>query len=126
MANAPGSITPVRAATEIWETVVLLDVGASGAMTVKYGKGISSVAATATGKYTVTFTEVGSKLLDMQVSFHLAANAESYVARPTVDSFSASAKTAAFEVWEIDETQAQKEPASGSDCCIRVTWLKTV
>lgn len=128
--GAPGSLVPVRSYGEVWKTVVQLDVGASGAMTVKYGKGIVSVAATATGKYTVTFTpDVGAKLMDMDVKFHMAADSESLVARMTVDSFDNSTPTAPiakFEVWEIDETAAQVEPASGSDCFIECTWLKTV
>lgn len=120
------AVSPVRSTTEIYETIGLFDVGASGAMTIKYGKGFASVVETATGKYTITFTDVGSKLLNLEVQFHLAADSESVVPRTTVDSFDASAKTAKFEVWEIDETAAQVEPASGSDCFIRATWLKTV
>ena len=121
-----GLLSPKRSYTETFDVEALFDVGGSGAMTIKYGKGIVSCAKTATGKYTVTFSEVGPKLLDLQVSFHMAADSESLVPRPTVDSFSLSAKTAAFEVWEIDETAAQVEPASGSDCFIRATFLKTV
>lgn len=121
-----GMVSPVRNTTEIIEVSALFDVGASGACTLKYGKGIASVSETATGKYTVTFTDVGEKLLNMDAVFHLAADSETITTRPTVDSFDLSAKTAKFEVWEIDETAAQVEPASGSDLFIRATFLKTV
>lgn len=131
MSGPPGSLVPVRSHGEIWKTCVQLDVGSNGDMTVKYGKGIVSVADTATGKYTVTFTaDAGVKLLDMAVRFHQAADEESIVARMTVDSFdnttNPAAPTAKFEVWEIDETAAQVEPASGADCFIECTWLKTI
>lgn len=117
----PSDLNPVRNKGELWTMTCVFDVGASGAHALKYGKGMS-VAKSATGKYTVTFTDVDGILVDLEVRYHSAADAESLVPRCTVDSFSRSAKTAAFEVWEIDETAAQVEPASGTDCVIVATF----
>jgi hypothetical protein len=121
-----GAIGPVRASAEIVRVAAVFDVGSSGAHTVKYGKGIASVAKVNTGEYKVTFTEVWPILLDLYVNYHLATGVESLVAHYEVDTFDAAAKTATFKVNEIDETAALVEPASGSDCYIEATFLKTV
>ena len=129
--TAPGNASPIRCGTEVWKTIAVFDVGASGAMTLKYGKGVVSCAKTGTGAYTVTFTEdVGPVLLDMAVRFQTVAADETLCPHYVVDSFDKTtdpeAPTALFEVNEIDETEALVEPASGSDCYIECTWLKTV
>ena len=123
--GAPGPLAPVRSYGDTWEILCVFDIGASGAHTLKYGKGISSVTRNAAGKFVVNFTDVGAQMLSMDVQVKRAADAESLVCRETVDSFSRSAKTCAYECWEIDETAAQVDPASGDDVVIRATFLKT-
>lgn len=129
--SAPGNVAPIRAPMRIWKSCAVFDVGASGAMTKKYGQGFVSVAKTNTGEYTVTFTpDVGAVLLNMDVQFQTVADEETLQPHYIVDSFDKTtnplAPTALFEVNEIDETEALVEPASGSDCYIECTWLETV
>ncbi len=119
------ALSPVRAGTEVVKLIAVFDVGSNGDMTIKYGKGIASVADTATGKYTVTFTDPHPILLDMAVRIQSIADEEPLVCKYVVDSFDLAAKTATFEVNEIDETEALAEPVSGSDCYIEATFLKT-
>lgn len=120
-----GSLKPVRSNVEVHEVYAVFDIGASGAHTKVYGDGMS-VARTAAGKFTITFTEVGPVLLDLDVRVWRQADAESLVARPTDGGFSFTNKTATFETWEIDETQAQVDPANGDRTTIKAVFLKTV
>lgn len=119
-----GSLSPKRVNVETIETLCVFDIGAAGAHTKVYGSGIS-VARTAAGKYDVTFTEWGPVLVDFQVTVWRQTDAETLTARPTDGSFSNSAGTCKYEIWEIDETAAQVDPASGDRVTIRATFLKT-
>lgn len=123
--GAPSPLSPVLNYGDVWEITAVFDVGATGAHTLKYGKGIPTVTRSAQGKFVANFTDVGGQLLSLTVAVKQAADTESLVARETVDSFSRSAKTAAFEVWEIDETAQQVDPPSGSDVVITARWLRT-
>ncbi len=122
--GAPGNLSPARVNGDIWEVCCVFDIGASGAHTLKYGNGISGVTRSDTGKFVVNFTDVGSQLLSLDVKVKGAADAEVPIGRETVDTFSRSAKTVAFEVWDIDETAAQVDPASGTDVVITAKFLK--
>lgn len=129
MANAPGSLSPVSSYTEVWQTTVTFDVGATGAHTAKNGRGISSITRQGAGQFTVNFTDVGGALLDLDVKYKCAAATEPPVASEVVDSFTASASgggSAQFEVWEIDETAARVDPPNGSDCVVTARFLKTL
>lgn len=118
-----GALNPVRAGDEVIELIAVFDVGSSGDMTLKYGHGIASCADTATGKYTVTFTDPPPVLLSLLVTFKDDTGVDPLVAQEVVDTFSLADKKAYFEVSDMAGTLA--EPASGSDCVIRATFLKT-
>ncbi len=124
--GAPSALSPVRAYDEIWEVIGIYTIGASGAHTKQYGgKGIRSVTRDAEGQFTVLFTDVGSQLLDLKVTvWRTEGSGEGLVIAPKIDSFSRSAKTVEFEVWEIDETANNVDPASGDRVTIRATFLK--
>jgi hypothetical protein len=121
-----GSLKPQRSNQEVIDTIAVFDIGADGAHTRVHGGGMS-VARTAAGKYTITFTEWGPVLVDMTITVWRQTDAESLVARPTDGSFSATATSASakFEIWEIDESAAQVDPASGDRVTIRAVFLKT-
>lgn len=133
MAVAPGSLSPVSSYTEVWQTTVVFDVGATGAHTLKYPsttcRGISAITRQAAGQFTCVFTDVGGALLNMDVRYKCAAGTEPPVTQEVVDSFTALAPgggTALFEVWDIDETQVRIDPPTGCDAVVTVTWLKTL
>lgn len=128
------SVSVQRAFDEVITLFSRWDVGASGACTKAAncpGTGFASVTAGDAGKFTITFTRgipVGP-LVEARVNVWKVADAESVVARVTEDGFTAetdaAAATLTFEVWDIDETQAQVDPASGDTVTIACTFLKS-
>jgi hypothetical protein len=125
MPGPRGNQVPVRANAETFDVVAKFSIGASGAHTKTYGAGMS-VARTAAGKYTITFTEWGPVLLDMDIRHHATADAAGLVARPTKASFTKSATTATalYETWDL-ATPTRTEIPNGDEVTIRVTFLKT-
>lgn len=125
MAGPRGSLSPVRANADTHEVIAVFDIGASGAHTKAHGAGMS-VARSAAGKYTITFTEWGPVLIDLKVTHWAQADAAQLAVRPTEGSFSTSAAsaTAAYESWDLD-TPAQTDFPSGDRVTIRATFLKT-
>lgn len=126
MAGPKGSLIPQRSNVETFDVIAVFDIGASGAHTKAYGSGMS-VARTAAGKYTITFTEWGPVLIDLDVRHWAQVDAAPLAVRPSEGEFSASATsaTAKYESWDLD-TPAQTELPSGDRVTIRATFLKTV
>jgi len=120
----PGNLHPSLVMDDVWEVEGLYSV-ATGALTKVYGKGITSIAHPATGKYTLTFQDVGGTLLDLYCAVQRAAGDETLCARYTKGSFSRSAKTAAVEIYEIDETKALVDPADTDYVYFRARFLQT-
>ncbi len=102
-------------------------VGASGAHTIAAGgKGIASVARTAAGKYTMTFTEVPFGPIVHASATHWAQiDAEPLRIDPKEGGYSSTAKTLLWESWVVDETAAQTEVPSGDEVSYSVTFLKS-
>jgi hypothetical protein len=125
MPGPRGNQIPVRANAETFDVVGVFDIGAAGAHTKVYGAGMS-VARTAAGKYTITFTEWGPVLLDLDVRHWPQADAAPLVPRPSDGGFtkSATTATATYETWDLD-TPAQTELPNGDRVTIRATFLKT-
>lgn len=65
------------------------------------GKGVVSVAHTATGKYTVTFQDVGGRLLELSAVVQQATGVAPMVGTYVTGTFSQSAKTAHLEIWDL-------------------------
>lgn len=129
MAVSSGALSPVRSYTEVWETTVVFDIGAAGAHTVKYGRGISSVTRQAAGQFTVNFTDVGGALLDLEVRYQSVAAGVPVIGKLVVDSFVASPNgggSALFEVFSVTTTPVRVDPASGSDGVITARFLKSL
>ncbi len=101
-------------------------VGAAGAHTKVWGPGITSVARTAAGKYTMTFTEVPfGPIISASGQHWPQVDAEPLVVAPSEGGYTASAKTLLFESWVIDETAAQTEIPSGDEVSYTVVFAKT-
>lgn len=129
MAVAPGAVSNVNSYTEIWETVVAFDVGATGAHTLKLGRGISGITRSAAGQFQVTFTDVGGYLLDLDISYESVAGTAPVISQKVADSLvvnAAGGGTALFEVWSVTTTPVRVDPVSGSDAVVTVRWLKTL
>jgi len=124
-----GNLKPQRATDRIVQYFSQWTIGASGAHTKTTGvpgTGFASVAETAAGKYTITFSDVAiGGLIGLQLIHWPAADAEPLILAPTDDVYSASAKTAKYEAWAIDETAAQTEIPSGDKVTIIATFLET-
>jgi hypothetical protein len=124
-----GSKKPLRCVDRVTQYHSLWDIGASGAHTKTSGfpnTGFSGVARTAAGKYTITFSDVemgGLVCLEL-VHWH-AADTEPKLLAPTLSTYSASAKTVAYEAWDVDETATQIEIPSGDKVSIVATFLDT-
>lgn len=120
-----GALSPVRSNKEVEEVIAVFNIGASGAHTKVYGSGMS-VARTAAGKYTVTFTEWRPVLIDFTVQHWAQADAGPLLCRPTDGSFTSSATTASvkYEAWDLD-TSAQTELPDGDRVTITAKFLKT-
>lgn len=124
---------PMRGNDELRTYYSKWNVGASGAMTKDSavpGKGFASVARTAAGKFTVTFnTGVVGELVDFEIHVWRTADAESFIGRPTKNGYTAATASAAatmlYEIWEIDETQLQVDPANGDIVTLKAVFLKT-
>lgn len=124
--GAPGSLKPARAYDEVITLVSRWEIGATGAHTKDFGKGFSSVARTAAGAYTVTFTDVPEgPLIGLEVQHWSQATVEPLVTSPVDGSYSASAKTVKYETWAIDTTPAQTELPSGDKVTIIATFIKS-
>lgn len=124
-----GSLSPIRGNKEIEEVLAVFDIGASGAHTKVYGSGMS-VARTAAGKYTITFTEWRPVLVDVRVQHWAQADASPLDCRPTDGSFTYSATSASvdYEAWSQGTTvanPAQTEIPDGDRVTISVRFLKT-
>ncbi len=119
--------TPIKASNELVTLTGRYTVGANGAHTIAAGgTGITSVARSAAGKYTMTFTEVPFGLIVSAVAQHWPQiDAEPLVMAPSEGGYTASARTLLFEAWVIDETAAQTEVPSGDEVSYMVTFLKT-
>lgn len=110
------------------------DIGASGAHTKATnnpGIGFGTVSRTAAGKFTVNFAPglgVGD-LVDFRITVWKATDTEGPVPRPTDGSFIAPTASAAgsvkWELWDIDETAAQVDPASGDTISYCAVFSKT-
>jgi hypothetical protein len=124
--GAPSALSPKRAYDEVWEVIGTFTIGTDGAHTKQFGgRGIASVARDAAGQFTVTFTDVGSQLVDLDVRvWRTGTTGTPLVSAPTKDSFSRTAKTAKFETWTSTGTTAKADPASGDRVTIRATFLK--
>ena len=125
---------PMRCWDEILSATSQWTIGASGAHTKTAnipGTMFTGVARTAAGKYTVTFARgvpVGP-FLELIVTAAKAADAETTTARWTLGTYTAetaaAAATVKYESWEIDETAAQVDFASGDIVTLTARWLKT-
>ncbi len=123
----------MRGADEFITYISRWDIGSTGAH-VKVagipGTGFASVAQTATGKYTVTFSRglpVG-KLVEFTATQAAAVDEEPKVARATVAGYvpetAGAAATMLYESWDIDETAAQIDWPSTSEVTLRAVFLK--
>jgi len=124
---------PERCEDEYLDMVSKWDIGASGAHTKVSGvpgTGFASVAETAAGKYTITFTRgvpLGG-LVDLVLTHWPAVDAANLNLRPSKSGYTAETATAAatmkYEAWDNDTT-AQTELASGDQVTITARFLKT-
>lgn len=126
--SLPGDQKPIRASDETYQVCCYFTIGASGAHTLVYGKGMS-VARTAAGKYTITFQKSGPVLVDLKCNPHGAVDTERPIVTPTVSGFTKATATAdataLVEAWDVDETATQIELASGTAIAYTATFLKT-
>lgn len=123
--GAPSALSPQRCYDETWEIIGTFTIGASGAHTKQYGgRGISSISRSAAGKFQINMTDVGGRILDVDVKYWQTTGTAPLMVEPTVDSFSATAKTVLFEVYDAD-TPALTDPPSGALATVRVRFLKS-
>lgn len=123
----------VTCATEVVELISLWTIGSTGAHTKTSGvggEGFDSVARTAAGKYTVTFSKGTPRgtLVSLELVHWPAADAQPLDLRPSVGTWtpetSAAKATVKYEAWDNDTT-AQTELASGDKVTIKAVFLKT-
>ncbi len=122
-----------RANNEVYTLISQWDIGATGAHTKTAnvpGSGFSSVARTAAGKYTITFTKgqlPTGRLINVKITHWPAANAEPRVCMPTVGTYTSetdsSGATVKYEAWKLT-TPAQVELATGDKVTIEAKFLK--
>ena len=124
----PGDLKPVRANNEVMKVTCYFTIGATGAHTLAAGTGMS-VARTAAGKYTITFTRSGPILLNCTCNPWGAVDTERPIVTPTVAGFTRATASAdatlLVEAWDVDETATQIELASGTGITYEATFLKT-
>lgn len=125
---------PVLCADEVQTFISVWEIGADGAHTKKagvLGTGFASVARTAAGKYTVTFSTgmPAGGLVDFKITPWHVADEEPYNAQPTQGTFTAETASAAatvkYESWVIDETAAQTDFPDTAEVTLTATFLKT-
>lgn len=121
--SLPGSLKPMRASTEVIEVTARFTVS-SEVLTKTYGGGISA-AKTASGKYTLTFTEFGPVLMGLDVKIARAAGDASAVGRESAGTYSASAGTVDIEIWDV-ATPTLLTVADTDVITITAKFLKTV
>lgn len=124
----------VLCSDEIQTSVALWDIGATGAHTKTAnvpGKGFTSVARTAAGKYTVTFARgvpVG-QFMGLQLDLQTAADAGPLNLKYTAGSYTsetqAAQATALYEAWSVGTAPAETEIPSGSKVLMTAVWQKT-
>lgn len=126
--TAPGNLKPVKSNLDGFEVEAVCSIGASGAHTILYttAGAIGSVTRQLAGKFTVVFNCSGGDLIDLEYRVSGAADAETLCASLKVGSYTrtATGSTAQVEVYEIDETKAAVDPASGDRVYIRARFLK--
>ncbi len=124
---------PMRSGDEVLTLHSKWDIGASGAHTKVAnvpGTGFASVARTAAGKYTITFSRglPPGVLVECRIVDWPAVDAEPFDCTPKKSGFTAETAAAAatllYEAWDHDTT-AQTELASGDQVSIVCTFLKT-
>jgi hypothetical protein len=89
-----------------------------------WSKGIASVNyAAATGKFTITFTDVGYQIIGAEVTVMRPDGTAPLVGNIVRGSFSQSAKTVPVQFWDM-ATPSLANPAATDRVCIRVKFAK--
>lgn len=87
-------------------------------------KGIISMAYSgATGKYLITFLDVGITIMDITGTISRAANTAPLVMKPVLSTFSASAKTVSVEIWDL-ATPTLTDLLTTDKICLNITFIK--
>jgi len=124
-----GNLSPCRSTVPDTQTVrgVWTGGGAAANCTkaaTDVSKGIASVNYNAaTGKYLITFTDVGSAILDGEVNIMRPAGTAPLQANVVFGSLDRSAKTLQFEVWDT-ATPSLTAVALTDKLCITVVFSK--
>jgi hypothetical protein len=126
---------PVRCYDEVVEAISTWDIGATGAHTKTSnipGTQFASVARTAAGKYTVTFSAGVPRgdLLALECFHQPAANAGPLNLRMTKASYTRESAalgqaTVLYEAWSVGTTPAQTELSNGDKVTLKAIWSKT-
>jgi hypothetical protein len=118
----------VRSYDEVAEYHSSWEVGATGAHTKTTGvpgKGFLSVARTAAGKYTVTFTEVPQgPLVELRVIHWSQTGAAPLLTAPVDGTYNPTTKTVQYNAW-LSSTLAATEIPSGDRVSIVAVFEKT-
>ncbi len=107
------------------ETLALY-TGAAGAVAqtkTNGGRNIVSCTETATGKYTMVFSEVGEKFLGAYFSFFGATGVIAVAALARVITYTASTKTMTFEVYSAANPPALIDLTTAMQMFVRVVWM---
>lgn len=80
----------------------------------------------ATGKYTITFVDVGAQLLEAKVDIHRVAGEAPLVANVPLGSFSTTTKQLDFEVWDVDGTSALTDIPATAKVCVKAVFAKNI
>lgn len=94
-------------------------IGASGAPTLTRGKGVTSIARSGAGTYTLILQDSYYRLLGFRFGFLVNGDPAAPLVNPLVDTIS-SAKTLTFQCNAVDGTTAT-DPASGEKLFIELT-----
>lgn len=117
--------SPLRTQLETWVQPTLWTGAGAADLTKVLAPGVVSVHETATGKYTVTFQDVGGLLIDVIGRVHNATGTSPYQVEFTPGTYSATAKTVAIEVYDM-ATPSLADAPSGAKVSLTFVWAKNI
>jgi hypothetical protein len=122
--KSQGAAAPIKGLLAGMIEAVGLVTGAAGsvAQTLTAGcRGIASITGTATGKYTVVFSDVGQVFLGATFGF-LGVTGTATACVGKVVSYTASTKTMTIEVYDLGATPALVDLTDAMQMFVRVLW----
>ena len=121
---APGSLSTQRSYDETFELITQWTGAGGASLTKVQGRGVVSVVWTATGIFTVTFTDdLGGRLADVSGTTHSLATIQAMTWKANYATYDTAAKTIQVECWGVGGG-VLVDPAASSTVALRFTFYK--